>query len=222
MEHNRKESAMKVNKSSNFDTGIANSMPYQYSHNTISTVMDKLLEESFLIGGYPASTEGYWRVVLERKIDVGVQLEVSKYYLSYHDDLPDFVQQRSIATNPLGNCTIRTYIVNGRPFSHISYKWPDLGIPTDYKQFTEFMRSYLGLIWQGSLVLVHCREGHGRSGTFAFVRALMKRPEASLEVSNMVLNELRRQREGLVETSRQEQFARDIQRSLSDSLPVTR
>ena len=101
--------------------------------------------------------------------------------------------------------------------------WPDLDIPSTEEQiagFNELVKQMVALYTQSNgtkKAIVHCRGGHGRTGTFATILARMLQlyhgTETTISLAETLLA-LRNQRAHLCETD--EQFALALELTKSD------
>ncbi|KAH3747177.1 hypothetical protein DPMN_181598 [Dreissena polymorpha] len=119
--------------------------------------------------------------------------------LLYHNSLADF-DVRSLLMEDTSNGDTR--IVH-----HLHYTtWPDHGTPTVARPLLQCMRLSHLLRSEGPLV-VHCSAGIGRSGTFIAIDLALAHVENSMQFDIMELvTELRRQRQGMIQTRDQYVF----------------
>lgn len=180
--------------------------------------------ETFLVSAYPTSTSKYWLAMMVSGAQIGLQFEHG--FGSYHlvagqvhtFEFGSVELKKTTMLLPDGSLLERTYILtdlkgNCREFIHYSLKWDDFDVPNS-EAFAELMLAYRNKIeslqaqkYSNITVHVHCRAGMGRSGTFLFSRTLACQPLQSLYAPSELLDLLRKQRPGLIDTELQSAFA---------------
>lgn len=177
----------------------------------------------FEVSEYPSSKWAYWRNVVIKGHSIGIQLHKA---LSYHLEKVDSsyeIQTGKVVSlkevRQLGEGLVhRVYQVEEtghekRTYDHFSLEWEDLKLP-EKAPFLRMMQLVKSFFSEENSVHIHCLSGRGRSGTVVFTSALStcarKDPESLLEA-------LREQRQGLVETEEQKAFAIDCANELATS-----
>lgn len=170
------------------------------------------LSENIYIGGYPRS---FWKFILSQKITIGIQL--AQFYESYHlkVDSPLFLDDKSIiilqSEERMNEDLIhRVYKIEHDNeqwiLHHFDFQWPDLGVP-NRSSLEILLNQYYQVVEDQCNVFVHCFGGHGRSGTFVLTLALIANQDKTPTAPKQLLQLLRNQRVGAVETQEQERFA---------------
>mmetsp|Transcript_14904 Transcript_14904/g.16131 ORF Transcript_14904/g.16131 Transcript_14904/m.16131 type:complete len:220 (+) Transcript_14904:164-823(+) len=171
------------------------------------------LSENIYIGGYPTS---FWKFIINQKITIGIQL--AQFYESYHlqvdspllnlDDKSIIILQSEERMNE--DLVHRVYKIEHDNeqwiLHHFDFQWPDLGVP-ERSSFELLLNQYYQVVDDHSNMFVHCFGGHGRSGTFVLTLALIANQDKSHSTPRQLLQLLRNQRFGAVETTKQERFA---------------
>jgi hypothetical protein len=168
----------------------------------------------FEVGEYPESKWLYWRNIAAKGFALAVQLHQTG--ISYHQDSLasryEIQSGLSISLKSIAEIATglfhRTYQImeagkEARILDHFCLDWEDRKLPEE-KSFLELLQALHSLRIQEKRTHVHCLAGRGRSGTLVYTLALRylssQDPEAVLEA-------IRHQRMGLVETAEQKTFS---------------
>lgn len=174
--------------------------------------------ETFIVSKFPPNRLKYWDFITQERVNIGVQFEPTGNFPEYHLGVGDTHTTnldesiRLLTQHEQDGIIYREYTLQSkqdipRPYHHFYVQWPDLDIPNQERYF-RFLDSYTKLLTGSDMkVHVHCKAGLGRSGTFVLTRALITQ-QGNPEVFTEVLQNMRKQRAGLVETSAQEEFAK--------------
>ena len=146
----------------------------------------------------------YWPENPGETLKLGFDLEVALQEETKRNEA-DFIIRTFILTNTRTNLT--------RKVQHLHYiAWPDFGAPSNPHSFLNFLKIVRNSGCFEDNVgppVVHCMTGRGRSGTFALVDsaiAISKEKDISIQDIKSLLLNMRSQRMGLVESSKQFQF----------------
>jgi protein tyrosine phosphatase len=106
---------------------------------------------------------------------------------------------------------------------HIQYvAWPDFGVPTEHNDLKKIVDVTVANIKTGGIPIVHCSAGVGRTGAFlAIVNyiVLSKNFTATARIASIV-NNLREQRDGMVQTDEQYKFIGDFLAKCTPTQPI--
>lgn len=177
----------------------------------------------FELSEYPVSKWGYWRNIVLLGFGLGVQLEQEGCDYHQHSVGASYEVQEGIRISLIASEAIDSYLTHRtyeiaekgaeiRTFHHFSLVWPDLSIPKK-ASFLTLAKNLQTHGLQEKLTHIHCRAGRGRTGTLAFFLAATYLPEVD---PKSLLERMRSQRAGLVETEAQERFALDCAKKLSE------
>lgn len=142
----------------------------------------------------------FWSMIYYTNTDLIVNLHGDNMYLP---DKPEMVK----IIYKSDDIEIRTINVHDRIVQHITYNgWPDYGVP-DQDGFIQLYKMYK-IFGNCSNVVVHCRAGIGRTGTFILIDYITRKfgPRYILQT----LIKMRESRVGMVQTKAQLEFAENI------------
>jgi protein tyrosine phosphatase len=184
------------------------------------------VKENFIISKYPPSFESIWNFVWENDVNIIVQLHKDEHKINDYN--LNVGEKKSVGENLLdlkkthveGGVIERIYKISdstlhqSRIVRHFYIDWPDFGVPDEFV-FLNLIHKYekATKMVNNPIVLIHCKGGQGRSGTFLLVAILHQLPH---EDPKIVLKKLRDYRY-LVETDEQEVFAHKMSIKLSAS-----
>lgn len=145
----------------------------------------------------------FWFMIYSCKCQMIINLSGNNEYLPTSDV---FVIYQS------PDVEIRKIIVRDHCLYHLTFRaWPDFGIP-DTSRFLQFYNIYRRLkmegIKYGGRIVVHCRAGVGRTGTFILIDQIINLAAHGTEQSTIeVLETMRKQRSHMVQTKSQFKFS---------------
>ncbi|ELT89390.1 hypothetical protein CAPTEDRAFT_167635 [Capitella teleta] len=177
-------------------------------------------------GPLPNTTHDFWRMVWEQKAQViaMVTQEVEASKVKCHRYWPDTsmvvcegcleiskVKQRSLANVGVSWLSMRdTATGETHPVMHLNYTtWPDHGAPLNALPLLRYIR--LVHLSENTSdpapIVVHCSAGIGRTGAFITIDAALKMVQHDSKVDiQKIVQDLRRQRQGMIQTKDQYVF----------------
>lgn len=177
-------------------------------------------------GPLPETTDDFWNMVWQTEVTVIVMLtlDMEAMKVKCHRYWPDSVdipieackgqlRLSLLYQNSLDNFDIRNILIENtetgesRCLYHLNYTtWPDHGTPTSAVPLLQCMRLSHLYRTTGPIV-VHCSAGIGRSGTFIAIDVALAHIERGLKFDLFeIVQELRRQRQGMIQTRDQYSF----------------
>lgn len=175
------------------------------------------VSEKMWIASFPISKEIFWNFVVRTHLDMCFQFELYSWTDYKLRDLDEnYVGENFVVTllsrtklfpkQYISEYEIEEVTGNKWRFFHVEFYWPDGDVP-DAVAFSTIVEFYLNHSTPSTQMLSHCMGGHGRSGTFVYVIALLR---LGIQDANELLSKIRQQREGAVENSHQKSFAIDF------------
>ncbi|KAL3876548.1 hypothetical protein ACJMK2_034389 [Sinanodonta woodiana] len=177
-------------------------------------------------GPLPQTTDSFWEMVWDNSVTVIIMLtrdmearkvKCHRYWPDSPDDPAEVCNGRYrlnlLHVDPLDDFDVKYIemedLVGGesRIVYHINYTiWPDHGIPYSALPILQCIR-LSHLLQRSGPLLVHCSAGIGRTGTFITVDIALTQIEAGIKFNIFeIVKELRRQRQGMIQTKDQYLF----------------
>lgn len=147
-----------------------------------------------------STIDDFWSMVYHTNSNLIVNLHGDNMYL------PSNPKDMKLIHNS-DDIEIRMINMCGRIIHHITYKgWPDYGTPSS-SGFIKFYNAYK--VFSGnSKVVVHCRAGIGRTGTFILIDYITRKLDPKHILPTLI--QMRKSRVGMVQTKLQLEFAENI------------
>ena len=173
----------------------------------------------------PNTFNDFWAMVYEKNAALIINLsgfndylpmECGRVYGEYYVRVEDITDRNLIKIRNIHiTKNNETKVIYHATFS----LWPDFGIPSeeDFLKLFDAI-SMIDYMSHKGPIIVHCRAGVGRTGTFILVHYILKKVNEGVFCSPVdVLHEMRRGRSGMVQEACQFEFAlRVICRKLDD------
>lgn len=167
---------------------------------------------------YESTQTDFWNMIYETKASVIINLHNINYIsskISEHPTLTIYI----INSKNIQNIQINTIIINDHICHHIFYgNWSDGGIPS-FDEFNDILK-ITRLYQTNNPIVVHCKAGIGRTGTFITIHKALELLQLNIEPDIIeIIKDLRKCRAFMVQNANQLSFIADyIQRVTDDIL----
>ena len=195
------QSGLPVNGNIMLKSYIATQQPISSSESTTSTIED------------------FWQMIWDYDVKYIVNLNDknhnANYFLSNQLEVNNLIVTM-ILINPESKLGISFRFVTIKNKSdnqmktaiHIFYpKWKDYGVPSDAKEFMELIKYVVNARKHDEKMLIHCRAGVGRTGTFILIDYIMNSiPKGIYPDIIDTIKEMRTQRCAMIQNKQQLEF----------------
>jgi protein tyrosine phosphatase len=166
----------------------------------------------------------FWRMILEKKVSMIVNLNGNVNYIPHDQSIFDHLEVKVINISTLNHYHLRTIQILDHNLKihsvyHITFNnWPDFDIP-DINAFYDLLKMFDLLTdyqKQDSPIVVHCKAGVGRTGTFILIHKMMHFIKKGEEIPNIIelVKQMRSSRTSMIQGKKQFRFILQIIKGL--------
>lgn len=152
--------------------------------------------------------DDFYRMIYENDVQMIINLRKSCNYIFDNKlKFDDFTVSSSIRIDISNSITLRELLVGDNIVYHIHFKeWPDFGVP-NYDDFLELIDIVNTYSKKDKPILVHCRAGIGRTGTFITIYDNLEKIKnnENIDIDGTIIK-LRDDRDHMVQTYGQYMF----------------
>jgi protein tyrosine phosphatase len=176
-------------------------------------------------GPLPQTTGDFWRMVWEQKADViaMVTLVTESGKVKCHHYWPDSISAPFTICNRFEISLTQVQRLESFDIHHIKMEdlesgrihrvthlnftgWPDHGSPESGLPLLKYIH-FMNLVHDSGAIVVHCSAGIGRTGTLLTLDITKSMIESDIKFDiHKIVNDLRRQRQGMIQTKDQYMF----------------